>query len=413
MQRMQQTKVSLIVQPGDSFFPIVNAIDKAQTSINITVFRLDDPIIQEALYTAHKRGVRVRVLVATSARGWELKNRQLLKAAKKMGLEIQEPAGDSKKSRFHYKVMTVDGKMSLVFTFNPTRENLHYTRDFGVVLFNEKVSEELNRLFSADWSNTTFKPSADSPLFVSPYNSRKKITSLLDSAKTSIHVWDAKVNDPAIVDLLLAKAAQGVDVRVLGDEDGALARGLNVGFKEITRFKLHAKCVLVDAERAAIGSMNMRKECFDARREAGIILDDAATVKKLEAIFKSDWEQKPMTSSSAQTVVVREGVARAHVDAPDDGFVLISRTDALRRHGLREGVSTVGRADECDVVISDALISRNHAKIAVGPAGCSVTDLESANGTFVNGEAVKGMRQLHPGDILSFADVEEFRFVEL
>ena len=46
---MPPTKVSLIVQPGDSFFPIVNALDKAQTSVNITVFRMDDPIIQQAM----------------------------------------------------------------------------------------------------------------------------------------------------------------------------------------------------------------------------------------------------------------------------------------------------------------------------------------------------------------------------
>ena len=120
-----------------------------------------------------------------------------------------------------------------------------------------------------------------------------------------------------------------------------------------------------------------------------------------------------MTSSSAQTVVVRPGAAKVEYTGPEEGFVLISSTDALRRFGLRDGVSTVGRADESDVVISDALVSRNHARITVGPGGCSITDLDSSNGTFVNGEPVQGMRPITPGDILSFADVEEFRFVEL
>jgi phosphatidylserine/phosphatidylglycerophosphate/cardiolipin synthase-like enzyme len=63
-------KISLIVQPGDSFFPLVRAIDKAEKSVNITVFRLDDPIILNALVDAQTRGVTVRALVATSANGW-------------------------------------------------------------------------------------------------------------------------------------------------------------------------------------------------------------------------------------------------------------------------------------------------------------------------------------------------------
>ena len=75
-------KISLIVQPGDSFFPIVRAIDTAERSINLTVFRMDDPIIQKALLEAKQRGVRVRVLIASSARGWEEKNQKLLKLNK-------------------------------------------------------------------------------------------------------------------------------------------------------------------------------------------------------------------------------------------------------------------------------------------------------------------------------------------
>ena len=139
-------KISLIVQPGDSFFPIVKAIDRAERSINLTVFRMDDPIILEALLEARKRGVRIRLLISSSARGWEEKNRKLLKEGKKAGIATKEPAGDSKSTRYHYKAMTVDDQEALVFTFNPTRENLHYTRDFGIEVYDPKVAAEINRL---------------------------------------------------------------------------------------------------------------------------------------------------------------------------------------------------------------------------------------------------------------------------
>lgn len=415
---MPPTKVSLIVQPGDSFFPIVSAIDKAQTSVNITVFRMDDPIIQQSLVEAVRRGVRVRALIATSARGWGEANKKLLKDARKAGIEIKEPAGDSKKTRFHYKIMMVDGRQSLVFTFNPTKENLHYTRDFGVIVFDDDTTTELNRLFDADWNDQVFEPKASSDLFVSPYTSRAGMEKLLKGAKTSILLWDAKVEDPAILKILRDKTAAGLDVRVLGDEKSPFGAGAGEpGFRAITRFKLHAKCVLVDGERAALGSMNLRTQSFDRRREVAIVVEDAAVVKKLSEIFTSDWEQKAPTSASAKTFV-RGGLTAADVTAALSGaevkgLVLISRTDAMRRHELSAGVTTVGRSDENDIVVAESAVSRHHARFSVKGSSCDLADLESANGTFVNGERLSGTRRLSPGDVIGIADEEEFRLVEL
>lgn len=416
---MPPTKVSLIVQPGDSFFPIVDAIDKAQTSVNITVFRMDDPIIKDAMVKAVRRGVRVRALVATSARGWEEKNRKLLKDARKAGIEIKEPAGDSKKTRFHYKIMMVDGRQSLVFTFNPTRENLHYTRDFGVIVFDDDTCTELNRLFDADWNDAAYNPGTSTSLLVSPYTSREKMESILRGAESSIHIWDAKVEDPAILAILKEKVAAGLDVRVLGDSEGAFPSGASQpGYRAITRFKLHAKCLIVDEKVAVLGSMNLRTQSFDRRRELSIVVDDEAALKKLNAVFTSDWEQKAPTSSQAKTLVGGLKVAdvlggMAGGAAEMKGFVLVSRTDAMRRHTLREGVTSCGRSDENDIVIPEALVSRHHVRFGVKGGVVEVTDLQSANGTFVNGEKLSGMRVLKPGDVIAIADAEEFRLVEL
>ncbi|MGH9826798.1 MAG: hypothetical protein ACREDR_26520, partial [Blastocatellia bacterium] len=64
MKAYKQVKnLALIIQPGDSFFPIVDAIDKATRSINMTIFRMDDPIVRTALTNAVGRGVKVRALI--------------------------------------------------------------------------------------------------------------------------------------------------------------------------------------------------------------------------------------------------------------------------------------------------------------------------------------------------------------
>jgi cardiolipin synthase A/B len=409
-------KISLIVQPGDSFFPIVRAIDRAERSINLTVFRMDDPIIQRALLEARKRGVRIRVLIASSARGWEEKNQKLLAHAKKAGIATKEPAGDSKKTRYHYKVMMVDDAIAMVFTFNPTRENLHYTRDFGVELYDPQVAGELNRLFDADWDDLDFAPDAKSPLLISPYNSREKMVAILRSAERTIHIADAKVEDPAIIQLLTEKAAKGVEVRILGDAEHGSKPPKGLEYRAVPRFKLHAKLTIVDGKRAVLGSMNMRTESFDKRREVCITLEDVDVLRRLESVFKSDWEQKAPPSSSAATVLVKA------VQAPESnkpsgplakGFVLISRTDALARHELREGDTSIGRSEENDVVVADALASRHHARITLTETQCMVTDLGSANGTFVNGERIEGKKRIAPGDVVGIAGAEEYRLFEL
>ncbi len=218
---MSHSRVSLIVQPGDSFFPIVEAIDAARATLNLTIFRMDDPVIQQALLEAVKRGVRVRALVAKHPRGWVKENKKLLKDLSKRGVMTKTPAADTVKKRYHYKILTVDTEQSLVLTFNPTRENLHYTRDYGVVVRDPHVTSELNRLFEADWSDASFSPDETAPLAISPYNSRARVLAFIDSARKSVHISDAKLEDRQVLDLLRKKAAAGLDVRVLGPRGAA------------------------------------------------------------------------------------------------------------------------------------------------------------------------------------------------
>jgi phosphatidylserine/phosphatidylglycerophosphate/cardiolipin synthase-like enzyme len=405
-------KISLIVQPGDSFFPIVKSIDEAQESIKITIFRMDDPVIQRALLDAHGRGVKVRALVAANPRGWHKKNRQLLKELSKAGIETNVPAGDTPKARYHYKILVTDKRHSLILTFNPTQENLHYTRDYGISLYDDGVASELDQLFEADWSGSEFEPRTGSPLVISPFNSREKLTRLLGSAKRSILISDAKLRDHQILNLLMHKASEGVDVRILG-RDKYHGEVLSIlKFREVTRFKLHAKAAIVDNAIAFIGSMNFRFENLDKRREVGIIVDDEEVVRKMGEVFASDWEQKT-TSSHSQTMVlnINEHVEIASTTAL---YTLISRCDALTRFPLKIGETTIGRADDNYVVVSHPAVSRYHALLTIQDDDkCIVTDLSSQNGTFLNGELVQGNAEVVSGDVIGIGGADEFRFIRL
>ena len=63
-------------------------------------------------------------------------------------------------------------------------------------------------------------------------------------------------------------------------------------------------------------------------------------------------------------------------------------------------VRTVGRGRRSDFIMSnDTLISRVHCRLSASEAQLVVEDLDSTNGTYVNGERVKAMR-LEEGDRL-------------
>ncbi|HEX7129695.1 MAG TPA: FHA domain-containing protein [Rhodanobacteraceae bacterium] len=68
------------------------------------------------------------------------------------------------------------------------------------------------------------------------------------------------------------------------------------------------------------------------------------------------------------------------------------------------GEMVFGRQPECDVCIPIGEISRRHARIKPTPDGVLVEDLDSANGTYINGKRIRsGM--LHPGEELGLDTV--------
>lgn len=69
-------------------------------------------------------------------------------------------------------------------------------------------------------------------------------------------------------------------------------------------------------------------------------------------------------------------------------------------------VRTLGRATGADFIVDAALVSRVHCRLTAEPAGAlEVRDLDSTNGTYVNGERVD-IAQLAPGDRLKVGRVE-------
>ncbi|MFB3105611.1 MAG: FHA domain-containing protein, partial [Pseudomonadales bacterium] len=66
------------------------------------------------------------------------------------------------------------------------------------------------------------------------------------------------------------------------------------------------------------------------------------------------------------------------------------------------GEMYVGRDEHCDILVSDDHVSRNHARFRTAAKVVWIQDLDSANGTYVNGERLVGGCRLFHGDEVTF-----------
>src|SRR4051794_16609731 len=71
---------------------------------------------------------------------------------------------------------------------------------------------------------------------------------------------------------------------------------------------------------------------------------------------------------------------------------------------LPDGPTTLGRADENDIVLSGDLVSRKHARMFVQGDDLLLEDLGSRNGVRINGEVMRAKRPLAAGDTVAIGE---------
>jgi pSer/pThr/pTyr-binding forkhead associated (FHA) protein len=79
---------------------------------------------------------------------------------------------------------------------------------------------------------------------------------------------------------------------------------------------------------------------------------------------------------------------------------------------LPGSIKTVGRAPRADFILEAALVSRLHCRLTAGVIELEVVDLESTNGTYVNGQRTE-RAILKNGDRLGVGRVDLFVNLEI
>lgn len=85
--------------------------------------------------------------------------------------------------------------------------------------------------------------------------------------------------------------------------------------------------------------------------------------------------------------------------------LVVERGGKRRTFTLQAGGSVIGRARGCSVRVPSAEVSRQHCRLRDRDGVVEVEDLDSVNGTFLNGQRVLGRVVIRPGDKLEVGPV--------
>jgi phosphatidylserine/phosphatidylglycerophosphate/cardiolipin synthase-like enzyme len=274
--------VKLIIEPTDSVAPLLSAIKSAKKSIEIAIFRFDRRDVEMALKTAADRGVKVNVLIAFSNRGGEEGLRKLELRCLTAGIIVARTANDL--IRYHAKYILIDRRVLYMLSFNFTHLDIDHSRAFGIVTTHANWITEAEKLFRADCTRTEYVPATET-FVVSPANSRKVLGTFLKRAKKELLIYDPKISDKEMLNILQEQAKAGVEIKVIGSVDGHAPFSV----QKLSGTRLHTRTIIRDRHQAFVGSQSLRTAELDARREVGLIIDDAKLVAKLVGIFETDW----------------------------------------------------------------------------------------------------------------------------
>jgi hypothetical protein len=87
-------------------------------------------------------------------------------------------------------------------------------------------------------------------------------------------------------------------------------------------------------------------------------------------------------------------------------LVVLSESLAGKIHELTVDTTTVGRVEDNAFQIPEASVSSHHAEIIKRGSEIVIRDLNSTNGTFINGQQITGEGVLKPGQILRLGQIE-------
>jgi phosphatidylserine/phosphatidylglycerophosphate/cardiolipin synthase-like enzyme len=269
--------------------PIVEAIDGAQLSVDAAMYSLGLYSVRQALIHAHRRGVKVRVVMES-----DNMDRKDVDALKEAGIEI---VGDRHEGLMHNKFMVIDRRAVWTGSMNFTDDGTYHDRNNLLLIESVPVAQdyesEFNEMFADDKFGPDLGTATPNPrlavhgtplaVFFSPDDHVQTfLVDLLKGAEKSINFLAYSFTADPLAEVIRQRAVAGVLVAGIMDEDQAKTNkggeydafrtaGLNVHLDGEDGL-MHNKVIVIDGETVVTGSYNFTASADKANDENVVII---------------------------------------------------------------------------------------------------------------------------------------------
>src|SRR5580693_7574442 len=289
--------LSLNVPPDNGENAIYNFVNSATSSVNVTIYELNDVTLENDLVAREKAGADVRVILDQAEKSYNTAAYNLLTAG---GVGVVWSSTSF--TYTHQKTITVNNNESYISTGNFDTTYYATSRDFGVFDTDASDVAAIVAVFNADYTHTSITPSDGDDLVWSPTDSQTHLLALIDGAQHSLDIEQEEFSDTTLVNAIVADENRGVTVRVVIEDPSEYSSELNeitaaggkvTGYSSSTGFYIHAKTVIADygysTAKAFVGSENFSSGSLNDNRELGMITTDSGVVTGLETTFRGDF----------------------------------------------------------------------------------------------------------------------------
>ncbi|MEV6838178.1 phospholipase D-like domain-containing protein [Streptomyces sp. NPDC051133] len=280
---------------------IYDFVNSATSTLDMTMYELEDTTAVNDLIALKNKGVTVRVVLD---RQHKTANNAAYTSLTNAGIGVVWSS--SAYVYTHQKTITVDGTKSLILTGNLTAQYYTTSRDYGVFTDDTRDVAAIEKVFNADYTATSVTPTDGDHLLWSPTDSRSRLVSFINSATRTLDVEELEFGDSTVVNAIVARAKAGVTVRVVLENPSSYssqvsavkaAGGTVVGYSDPNGFYIHAKAMVADygltTQEVEAGSMNISSNSLSNNRELGIILTGTGVAQPvaqtIETTFAGDY----------------------------------------------------------------------------------------------------------------------------
>lgn len=294
---------------------ILNNINNAQNSIDIAIYGYSNvPAIKDALKSAIKRGVKIRLVYDSDSEGHNIypDTFELLSIIKK---HKSDKTSSEARNIMHNKFYIFDNKVLITGSANLSHTDMSgYNSNSVIVLKSESVAKIYQKEFEQMYAgrfhndkNINLKnkvniSGVDLDVYFSPQD--KSITSailpIIRNAKSYIYIPTFVLTEKRVTEELIKAKQRGVEVKIIIDALNASIRhskhqelrngGLAVKTENYAG-KMHSKSMIIDDKYTVIGSMNFSNSGENKNDENLIIINNSEITKFYKEFFLYQWEK--------------------------------------------------------------------------------------------------------------------------